>query len=158
MASGRQRGFTYVAALLLVAALSVGLAATGEVWSQSRQRQKEAELIWVGEQFVNAIGLYYQRSPGTVKRYPEKLEDLLEDKRYVSRQRYLRRIYRDPITGKADWALVRAPEGGIMGVHSSSLRAPIKHTFPDGARARYSDWQFVYSPPSYVGSTQSGSE
>lgn len=158
MTSGKQRGFTYVAALLLVAALSVGLAATGEVWSQSRQRQKEAELIWVGEQFVSAIGLYYQRSPGTVKRYPEKLEDLLEDKRYVSRQRYLRRIYRDPITGKAEWNPVRAPDGGIMGVHSLSVRAPIKRTFSDGTRGRYSDWQFVYVPPADVGSKTSAAD
>src|SRR5216684_3886243 len=97
MSNGRQSGFTYICALLLVAILAAALAATGEVWSRSRQREKEAQLIWIGNQFTQAIGLYYQRSPGTVKRYPEKLEDLLEDRRYLSGQRYLRRIYPDPM-------------------------------------------------------------
>ncbi|MGB3934164.1 MAG: type II secretion system protein, partial [Burkholderiales bacterium] len=115
MSSGRQRGFTYLAALFFVAVAGLGLAVTGELWSHARQREKETELAWVGQQFRQAIGLYYQRSPGAVKRYPERLEDLLEDKRYLTVQRYLRRVYADPITGKADWGLVPAPGGGIMG-------------------------------------------
>lgn len=132
MRSGRhQRGFTYLTALLLVAAVGLGLAVTGELWSNARQREKEAELIWVGNQFKQAIGLYYQRSPGSVKKYPEKLEELLEDKRFLSTQRYLRKIYVDPITGKAQWGLVPAPGGGVMGVYS----------LPGGK-------QFTYTPTS----------
>lgn len=114
----RQRGFTYLAALILVALMGAGLAAYGEVASHARQREQRAELAWIGGQFRQAIGLYYQRSPGTAKRYPESLEHLLEDRRFLSRQRYLRRIYADPFSGKAQWGLVPAPQGGIMGVYS----------------------------------------
>jgi type II secretory pathway pseudopilin PulG len=104
----QQGGFTYLTAILLIAVAGASLGLVAESWTHARQREKEAELIWVGNQFKQAIGLYYQRSPGVVKRYPEKLEDLLEDKRFLTMQRYLRRIYADPITGKALWADLRA--------------------------------------------------
>jgi len=138
--------------LFFVAVIGAGLAATSIVWSQSRQREKEAELLWIGEQFRQAIALYYQRTPGAVKRYPEKLEDLLEDRRYLSVQRYLRRIYRDPVTGNAAWDVIPAPGGGIMGVHSFSQARPIKSAgftiYNAGfeAATKYSDWRFVYEP------------
>ncbi len=147
-----QRGFTYVAVVLTVAVIGVGFAATSEVWSQSRQREKEQELLFVGNQFRQAIRLYYERTPGPVKRYPEKLEDLLEDRRYPSPQRYLRKVYPDPLTGAVEWGLVAAPGGGIMGVHSLSNAAPIKtRGFAErdhalGGVERYSDWQFFYNP------------
>ncbi len=122
----RQRGFTYLLAMFAVAVAGLLLAVTGEVWSQSRQREKEQELLYLGGRFREAIGLYYQRTPGAVKRYPDKLEDLLEDKRYLSLQRYLRKVYADPITGAAQWGTVAAPGGGINGVYSLSDRHPIK--------------------------------
>src|SRR6266852_4037970 len=109
--SSNQAGFTYLVAMFAV---------TSEVWSQSRQREKEKELLFVGGQFREAIALYYQRTPGAVKRYPEKIEDLLEDKRYLSLQRYLRKIHADPMTGKSQWGTIAAPGGGIIGVHSLS--------------------------------------
>lgn len=104
--------------------------------------------------WVIAIGLYYQRSPGTVKRYPERLDDLMiEDRRFLNTQRYLRRLYADPISGNPTWGLVAAPQGGIMGVHSLSEKTPIKtgsfRIVDDGLSktSRYADWRFVYEPP-----------
>jgi hypothetical protein len=155
MSSGsprRQGGLTYLTVLFFVAASGAMLAATSTIWSHERQRQKEAELIWIGNQFRQAIGLYYQRSPGVVKRYPEKLEDLLEDRRFLTIQRYLRQIYRDPITGDAKWGVVPSPEGGIMGIYSYSEQSPIKtdqalRSAKSTAAVRYLDWQFVYVAP-----------
>src|SRR5215831_6762883 len=121
-----QRGFTYVVAMFAVAIAGALLAAGSTVWSQSRQREKEKELLFVGAQFREAIRLYYERTPGTVKRYPQKLEQLLDDRRYLSLQRYLRRIYKDPMTGSSQWGTVAAPGGGIMGVYSLSDKAPLK--------------------------------
>src|ERR1041385_7435826 len=144
MSSGRgraQRGFTYLVAMFAVAIAGLLLAVTSEVSSQSRQREKEKELLYIGGQFREAIGLYYQRTPGAVKRYPEKLEDLLEDKRYLTVARYLRQIYRDPMTGKAQWGTIPAPEGGIMGVRSTSAAMPIRVLEAVGS---YSDWTFTY--------------
>lgn len=158
MRSGnREAGFTYLTALLLIAVAGAGLAATAGIWSQTRQREKEAELQWIGHQFTQAIALYYQRTPGAAKRYPPSLEDLLEDKRSLSMQRYLRRVYADPMTGKTEWGLVPAPEGGIMGVYSRSSAEPIqsgnfaaRNGSFEGAR-QYADWKFVYEPPASAG-------
>src|SRR2546427_11017738 len=121
MSSGRgqcQRGFTYLVAMFAVAIAGLLLAVTSEVWSQSRQREKEKELLYVGDRFREAIALYYQRTPGTVKRYPEKLEELLEDKRYLSMPRYLRKVHADPMTGKSQRGTIAAPGAGITGGHS----------------------------------------
>jgi type II secretory pathway pseudopilin PulG len=157
MASGKrhssQRGFAYLTAIIAVAMVGIALAMTGEFWSKSRQRDKEQELLFIGDQFRTAIALYYLRTPGAFKRYPENLTDLTEDKRYLSVQRYLRRIHIDPMTGKPEWGLVRSPQGGIMGVYSLSEQAPQKRANFTGkdeklsGAQRYADWKFVYSPP-----------
>lgn len=142
MSTGRrQSGFTYVTAMVLVAATGAGLATIAELHSHARQREKEAELLWIGEQYRQAIALYYQRSPGAIKRYPAKLEDLLDDRRHFVTARYLRRLYADPMTGKAEWGLIRSPAGGIMGVHSLSQAPAIRQI--NSGRA-YSDWHFVF--------------
>lgn len=147
------RGFTYVALLVAVAVMSLAAAGAAEIWSQARQRDRERELLWIGNQFREAIALYYHRTPGSMKRYPEKLEDLLEDRRYPMVQRYLRRLYIDPMTGKAEWGLVFTSAGQIVGVHSLSERRPIKVAGFDRENQafensqRYADWRFVYEPP-----------
>ena len=147
-----QRGFTYLGMLLLVALMGFGLAAFGELYSHASQREKERELLFIGSQFRDAIASYYNKSPGA-KAYPKKLDDLVEDKRFPMPQHHLRRVYSDPMTGKAEWALVEAPGGGFMGVHSLSEETPIKSanfsakeaTFADAEN--YTKWTFTYSPP-----------
>jgi len=148
-----QQGFTYLGVLILVAILSLALAATGIVWSQAQQRDQERQLLFIGRQFVRAIGSYYNESPGTVKRYPASLEALLEDKRHLAMKRHLRQLYRDPFTRARAWRLVIAPEGGIMGVQSESQLKPIRvaDVLPGYVRVvgkgeAYSDWAFVYRP------------
>jgi type II secretory pathway pseudopilin PulG len=148
----RNRGFTYLALLAAIAVSGLVLASIGELASHAQQREKEAELLFTGDQYRQAIRAYYERSPGGAKRYPQKLEDLLQDSRMPSVQRYLRRIYPDPITGKSQWGLVEAPQGGIMGVYSESEDEPVKSggfSKLDEAfagSAKYSDWKFTYSP------------
>ncbi|MBI3145180.1 MAG: type II secretion system protein [Pseudogulbenkiania sp.] len=146
----RQAGFTYLGVLILVALMGTLLAATGEVWSTVQRRQKEQELLFVGNQFREAIRLYYERSPGGAKRYPRTLEDLLLDNRYPTTQRYLRKIYVDPMTGKQEWGLIKAPDEGIAGVYSLGRGIPLKvDNFEERNAAfkgalRYSRWQFSY--------------
>lgn len=152
----KQSGFTYLAILFAIAIAGVVLAATGINWSQAAQREKERELLFVGNQFRQAILLYYEKSPGGVKRYPRTLNDLLKDERQLSTQRYLRKIYLDPITRKADWGIEVAPDGGVMGVHSLSDAAPLKSSNFDYANrafegaAKYTDWVFDYSPQTLI--------
>jgi type II secretory pathway pseudopilin PulG len=147
-----QRGFTYLGLLFAVALAGIALAATGVVWSTERQRQREQELLFIGQQFREAIASYYERSPGMVKRYPAKLDDLLKDSRFLTVRRHLRQIYPDPMTGQREWRLIAAPEGGIMGVHSLSTTASIKRAgFPVAladleGKASYAEWRFIYRP------------
>jgi type II secretory pathway pseudopilin PulG len=147
-----QRGFTYLGMLILVAVMGAGLAAFGQIYSHAAQRDNEAELLFVGEQFRDAIESYHRKSPGA-SAYPKKLEDLVEDRRFPMPVRHLRRIYADPMTGSADWGLVEAPGGaGIMGVHSQSEEKPIKSANFSTKQQEfetaesYKAWRFVYSP------------
>jgi type II secretory pathway pseudopilin PulG len=119
----QQRGFTYLGVLLAVALIGIGLAAASEVWVTIAKRQRLEQLEWVGEQYVSAIGSYYESSPGRVKVFPRTLQDLLEDKRYLTVRRHLRQLYVDPLTGAVDWELVLAPDGGIRGVRTPSHEA-----------------------------------
>lgn len=142
------RGFTYLAVLFIVAILGAGLALTGEVWHTSAMRDREAELLHAGNQYRAAIQRYYLAGPQ--RQYPRALEDLIKDPRMPGTVRYLRRLQPDPITGK-DWVLVKAPDGGILGVHSASEAAPFKVAgFKARDRAfegaqKYSDWKFVHA-------------
>ena len=152
----KQRGFTYFAILAVVAAMGGVLVAFSEIASHAAQREKERELLFVGQEFRRAIGSYYRKD----QRYPRSLEELLEDRRYPMAVRHLRRIYRDPITNSVDWGLVEAPQGGIMGVYSKSEETPIKSAgFAERdaafeAMGAYSEWQFVHVPDSPNGLAQ----
>jgi type II secretory pathway pseudopilin PulG len=155
-------GFTYIGMLIFIAILGIGLAASGVVFHQQAQREKEKELLFVGDQIRYAIGQYYEKSPGGNKLFPQALEDLLLDQRYPATQRYLRRVYKDPMIGSSAWELVRAPDGGITGVHSSSKEKPLKvDNFPAGDEAfkdgkSYGDWTFVYAVPDQASPPVSG--
>lgn len=148
----RQAGFTYIGLLVAVTVLGVGLAATGQMWSTSAAREKERELLFVGNQFRNAIMSYHAATPAGQVRYPRSLENLVEDHRLPVARRHLRRVYPDPITGQDKWGLIPSPDGGIAGVFSLSDKAPIKKAgFASADSAfqragRYSDWKFVYVP------------
>jgi type II secretory pathway pseudopilin PulG len=148
----RAAGFTYLAVLFFVAIMGVTLAATGVVWSTVSQREKEHDLLFVGNEFRKAITTYYERTPGTVKRYPNSFNDLLKDNRQLATVRHLRRVYRDPMTASLKWGIVRAPDDGIMGIYSLSTEPTIKRSgfFQRDAvfekQERYVDWRFVYEP------------
>ena len=146
----RARGFTYVGLLLVVALAGVALAGAGTLWSTATRRDREAELLFVGEQIQRAITSYYDQGPAGVKQFPAKLEDLLQDRRFPATRRHLRKVFVDPVTGLREWGVVRGPGGGITGVFSLSEASPIKRAeFPPafqqfaGAKT-YRDWRFVY--------------
>jgi type II secretory pathway pseudopilin PulG len=148
----RTRGFTYIGLLIVVALAGVALAGAGTLWSTSTKRDREAELLFVGEQFQRAISAYYDQGPGGVRQFPAKLEDLLQDRRFPTTHRHLRKVFVDPMTGTRDWGLVRGPGGGITGVFSNSEAAPIKRAefapaFAQFAAAKtYRDWKFAHRP------------
>lgn len=128
----RERGFAYLRVLAAVAVIGVGLLAVSEVWVASARRQRMAELDWIGAQFTGAIGSYYQSTPGQVKVYPARLEDLVEDRRYVTMRRHLRRVYTNPFSGQADWRDGRC--SGRQGSRSAGLGAGRRRKSREGVR------------------------
>jgi type II secretory pathway pseudopilin PulG len=145
----RGGGFTYIGLLVAVAIMGIMWAAAGTLWSVAAQRDKEAELLFIGHQFRNAISRYYAANGF---RYPRELADLLNDESSAVPRHFIRQVYRDPMTGESDWQLIRAADGGVMGVASRSKAKSIKRanfTLLDSGfkdMESYSDWQFIYEP------------
>jgi len=150
--SANSRGFTYLGVLFLIAASGIALVATSQVWYTAQKRDKEEELLFVGDQLRRAIGAYYQSTAGRPKRYPATLEDLLRDPRSPGVRRYLRQLYRDPMTGGTTWGLMKAADGTIFGVYSLSEEEPLKKSgfgWQDQAfegKAKYAEWLFMQGP------------
>ena len=145
------RGVVLLAFLLALALGGVTLMAATDVWSLSRQRAREQELLFVGDQYRQAIQRYYFGAPpGTGRVLPASFDDLLEDNRYPRPVRHLRRLYPDPITGNAEWGVVRIGQR-ISGVYSLSEKAPVKQAgfAPDdemfSGKTSYRDWIFAVS-------------
>ncbi|QDQ26003.1 type II secretion system protein [Chitinimonas arctica] len=99
----RQHGFSYLVALFLVAILAVLTTRALENSRTAELREREVELLHVGQAYRAAIRTYYRTGSGSV-RYPATLEALLLDQRPLRPQRPLRRLYRDPIRASQDWA------------------------------------------------------
>lgn len=142
-------GFTYLTALFIIAIMGGGLALVGQVWHTAAMREREAELLHIGNEYRKAIERYYLSGP---RQYPRNLTDLLQDPRQPGTVRYLRKLYPDPITGAEEWGLVKGPDGGIAGVHSLSEGPPLKSAGfavrdkEFEAKTKYSEWKFIYSP------------
>lgn len=150
--AGKESGYIYIWMLFAVMLAGVMLAATGLIWQTEIRREKERELLFVGDQFRRAIESYYNVSQATTEgggRYPESLEQLLKDERLPGIKRHLRKIYNDPLTNSRNWGLVRQENGGIVGVYSLSTDRPIKRTnFPIEYAAfenaeSYQSWKFA---------------
>jgi len=144
-----ESGFTYLGLMAAIVVMGILLTMASRVWTFSGQRDKEAQLLWAGDQYRLAIMRYFTFD----HHYPLTLQDLLQDDSSPVARHYLRRLYRDPISGDADWTLLMDPTGvGIMGVASKSRLAPIKRRgFADeevgfADRDCYCDWKFVYVP------------
>ena len=145
----RDAGFTYLAVLFMVVAMGIALAAAGEVWRTIAQREKEAQLLFAGREYREAIERYFKNSSG-VGEFPKSLDDLLLDRRQPQVRRYLRRLYPDPfaIVGEP-WGLIKLGDR-ITGVYSLAPGKPMRQTgFGKGEGAfadagSYGDWRFVY--------------
>lgn len=144
-------GFTYLAVMFSI--VLIGLSLTGAVkqWKVIMQREKEAELLFRGDQIKHAIEAYYRAPRGGMNSYPRTLEELVKDPGSSATKRYLRRLYKDPITNE-DWGLVKDGAARIRGIHSRSEAEPIKMAnFPEEYKAfegktKYSDWIFEFVP------------
>jgi type II secretory pathway pseudopilin PulG len=142
------RGLVLLALLIALMLISIVMEGALDFWALQRQRQLEEDLLFVGNQYRQAIQSYYLVG----RSLPASIDDLLEDKRFPVPLHHLRRAYPDPVTGKNDWKFM--VEGGrIYGIHSSSTAETIKRAnFPrryaEFANVKtYAEWQFFYVMP-----------
>ncbi len=136
--------------LFFIAAMGVGLAAVGTLWHTQAMREKEAELLFVGDQYRRAIDSFQRATRPGERNLPRSIDELLLDPRdNLVPRRHLRRPYADPMTGDADWVLMRDANQGIVGVHSRHDGAPLKTAgFPEmyasfAQVGSYRQWTFV---------------
>lgn len=172
LAGQGNRGYAMAALLVGMSVMAVLMGALLPVWTHMATREKEAELVFRGQQYARAIGLFQRKFANTP---PPTIDVLVE-------QRFLRKKYKDPITGDdfqpiyANQAMqgVTAPEGAQRpGQQSARLSTPAQQTLiqsgfgSTGATAaggiigvtskskdqsiriyngrdRYNEWAFVY--------------
>ncbi|MGW8391257.1 type II secretion system protein [Pseudoduganella sp. HUAS MS19] len=147
--SGKQSGFTYVSVVILVAIIGLVGAMSLRLGTTIQRAAAEQALLDIGMEYSNALASYAAATPQGQPNYPNSFAELLKDPRFPQLRRHLRRVYVDPMTGKAEWGLVKANEnGGILAIYSLSTAPPIKiGNFPPRfvafeGKTSLADWKF----------------
>ena len=158
-----ERGYAMAALLVALAILAILLSVAMPVWRHEAQREKEAELVFRGEQYARAIALFRFKNANVANAFPPSIDSLVEG-------RYLRKKYKDPMTKDGEFVLIgvgstqpginppaaqpggrggsptpQAPQqavGGMTGVRSKSEQNSIRSY--RGA-TRYDQWQFTFN-------------
>ena len=146
----RAGGFTYLGLLILLFILGMVGAAGLKAGSLMQRAAAEEELLEIGAQFSEALRSYAAATPKGQPQQPPALADLLKDPRFPNPRRHLRKIFVDPITGRAEWGVMYlADQKGVIGVHSLSDQRPLKMANFDARfmgmenKEKLSDWRFV---------------
>jgi type II secretory pathway pseudopilin PulG len=87
-----QRGYVLITLILFVALLAIGLTALAPLMIQQVKRDREEELIHRGTQYSRSIKHFMKK----FSRYPARIEELEN----TNNIHFLRRRYKDPVTGK----------------------------------------------------------
>ena len=104
------RGYALLTIVFLCALMLIAVAAaTPPILNQGR-REKEAELVWRGEQYARSIRLFYRKNG----RFPQKIDDLVDPKNGM---RYLRQAYKEPMNREdGSWRFIYlSPNGQLIG-------------------------------------------
>lgn len=146
-AEGTESGYTYISILMVLAVMAISAQATFIPAQSARIQSAEAELIFRGRSYRDAIESFWLAGDGS-PRLPSSLDELLTDPR-ADGVRHIRKLYLDPIS-EAPWTLIYGNEGGISGVSSASTEQPRKSGFfPadlehfEGA-TNYTEWTFIF--------------
>jgi type II secretory pathway pseudopilin PulG len=90
-----EQGYVMLIAIFFMALLVLSLAVAAPKIAKSIQRDRDLETWQRGMQYRHAIRLYYRK----FNAYPPSIDALIE----TNDIRYLRKRYKDPITGQDDW-------------------------------------------------------
>lgn len=147
----QQAGFTLLMVVFMVAAMIIAAAAAAPNILTQGRREKETEMVWRGQQYVRAIGLYYRK----FGKYPTKVEDLTKQTNGV---RFLRQAYTDPMNkDDGSWRFIYVvPNGQLIGsLRQTSLLQTALTTPGMGALSALGGGLQPLSPPALTtGATQ----
>ena len=109
------KGYALLAVVFMAALVALSLSvAMPSAWTRGR-REMEVELLFRGNQYKRAIGLFFRKH----SRFPMKIEELL----CTNDRSYLRKEWPDPMTRSGEWRLLRlGPGGRIIGSSKSPKR------------------------------------
>jgi type II secretory pathway pseudopilin PulG len=107
-----EEGYILLAVLFMVALVLITLSIAAPKVAADIQRDREVELQHRGKQYVRAIKMYYKKFGA----YPPNLDALVK----TNEIRFLRKRYKDPMTGKDDWHMIhfgenKTPSYGFFG-------------------------------------------
>lgn len=144
-----EAGLVLIAVLIAVALAAAAASVAVSRWSDEIHREQEQELMRVGDAIAGAIASYRRASAGSAMKHPPELEDLLDDRRAFATLRHLRQLYPDPTMRGAPWGVIRAPDGGVLGVYSRNEATPwrrgtvrLDHVDLTSATS-YAQWRFI---------------
>lgn len=116
VAGGKEAGYTLVMLVIMIAILSISMGVAVQTASFQMRREREAELIFRGEQFVEAIRLFKAK----YGRYPMRLKEI-----YEANPRVIRKKWKDPITDSENWGLIfLGQEGNRLGQQGRGALGP----------------------------------
>jgi type II secretory pathway pseudopilin PulG len=95
-----EAGFTLVALIASMSIMMILMAVGTRSWQYVMQNDREEELLFRGGQIADAIQRYQLKHGNTS---PPNLEALVKG-------RFLRKVYKDPMSPKGDWRLIRPGE------------------------------------------------
>ncbi len=117
--SGRRRraeaGYTLVMFVMAIAVMSIAMGVAVQTVEFQMRREREAELIFRGEQFIEAVRLYKIK----YGRYPMQLKEI-----YEAKPRVIRKRWKDPITDSENWGIVFLGQEGRTGQQGRQLAGP----------------------------------
>ena len=111
-----QAGYALLTVIFILALIALALSVAMPSARTRGQREMELELIFRGEQYKRAIGLFYRKH----NRFPMKIEELLR----TNDRSYLRKEWPDPMTPDGKWRFIRLGPGGRKIGSVDSPKAP----------------------------------
>jgi hypothetical protein len=106
----RDSGYAIVIVMFFLALLVLSAAAAAPTVLSEIQREREADMVWKGEQYARGVKLFYMKT----HRFPPSLEDLTSNKTGI---RFMRQAYKDPMNNvDGSWRLIYVgPNGALIG-------------------------------------------